>query len=218
LDADDAWHPEKLALQMRALTDNPGLGLVGTAILAWPAESWPVVEREAIPTPTIVPWRRLAVRNYFSASSIVARRSVLDRVGWFDTSLHGVEDHDLWIRIAEVSAVANLDLPLTGYRDVPGSLSKRAAKMEEGMWRIVRKLDERDAWKGQRFLRSKACSYVNHSCAYMYGAAGDLGMAVLRSVQSLLRYPLSFERDEMRTPLERAKRLAGLLLRVLRLR
>ena len=57
---------------------------------------------------------------------------------------------DLWLRVAEVAPTGNLDFPLTGYRDVPGSLSKQARRMEEGMLRIIAKLGERGAWRGRR--------------------------------------------------------------------
>ena len=90
-----------------------------------------------------VPWELLAVRNVFVTSSVLIRRTVLDRVGEFDTRLQGPEDHDLWLRVAEVTRTGNLDVPLTGYRDVPGSLSKQPRRMEEGMLRIIAKLGAR---------------------------------------------------------------------------
>jgi len=218
LDADDVWHPRKVELQVAALAGNSDVGLIGTRRFDWPAETVP--EIPDIASPPVVRVRRegLAVKNRFVTSSVVVRRPILECVGPFDTRLQGPEDHDLWLRVADVSAMANIDLPLTGYRDVPASLSKRAASMEAGMQRILRKLDERGAWRGCRALRRKAYSYVDHSCAYMYGTSGYPGTGMRRTIRSLLRYPLPYRRDEVRTHLERPKLFIINLLRLLRLR
>src|SRR5262249_22986841 len=123
LDADDVWHPRKLDLQLRALAGRADLGLVGTSSFDWPAERLPEPDVLRGGELMVVPWEQLAVRNVFVTSSLLVRRDVLQRVGPFDTRLQGPEDHDLWLRIAEVAEVANLPLPLTGYRYVTGSLS-----------------------------------------------------------------------------------------------
>src|SRR5205085_8827028 len=102
-------------------------------------------------------------RNYLTTSSVVVRREVLDRAGRFDSTLQGPEDRDLWIRVAEAAPIANLDLCLTGYRDVVGSVSKQAERCEAGMLRILSKLDAQKVWRGRWLLRRKAYSYVYHS-------------------------------------------------------
>jgi hypothetical protein len=90
--------------------------------------------------------------------------------------------------------------------------------MEAGMRRILRKLDERGAWRGSRILRRKAYSYVDHSCAYMYGTSGYPGTGMLRSIRSIWLYPVPYRRDEVRTHLERPKLFIINMLRLLRLR
>src|SRR5439155_24940546 len=102
--------------------------------------------------------------------------------------------------VAEVGPVAKLDLPLTGYRSVEGSLGKQAVTMEAGIERIYRKLEERGAWKGHWLLRRKAFSYCRYSCAYLYGAAGNRLTALSRLASSFLWYPLPYRREEVRMP------------------
>ena len=48
----------------------------------------------------------------------------------------------MWIRVVAIAPVATLDLALTGYRSVVGSLSKQADRMREGADLILGKLDE----------------------------------------------------------------------------
>jgi glycosyltransferase involved in cell wall biosynthesis len=218
LDADDVWHTRKIELQVAVLAGNSDVGLIGTRRFDWPATTVPEIPDRVKPPIVPVLRERLAVKNRFVTSSVLVRRPILERVGPFDTGLQGPEDHDLWLRVADVSAVANIDLPLTGYRDVPASLSKRAATMEAGMRRILSKLDARGAWRGNRVLRRKAYSYVDHSCAFMYGTSGYPGTGMLRSIRSLLLYPLPYRRDEVRAHLERPKLFIINMLRLLRFR
>jgi glycosyltransferase involved in cell wall biosynthesis len=213
LDADDVWHPRKLEIQLSFLHARPDFGLLGTGTYPWTGgatREWPGEPGAARLVP--VPWERLVVRNAFATSSVVVRRAVLDRVGEFDTRLQGPEDHDLWLRVAEATPTGNVDFPLTGYRDVPGSLSKHARRMEEGMLRIIAKLGERGAWRGRSLLRCKACSMVYHQSAYMYGQVGAHMTAVGRSLRSLACYPWPYRSGECKVAFERPKWLARSLL------
>jgi hypothetical protein len=143
----------------------------------------------------------------------VIRRNVLAAVGEFDLMLQGPEDRDLWLRVAETAAVAKLTLPLTGYRDVPGSVSKQAERCETDMLRILRKLDDRKVWDGRWVLRRKAYGYVYHSCAYLHEAAGGYRRALRCSLKSFGWYPLPYRRGEVKCRAERPKRAILNLLR-----
>jgi glycosyltransferase involved in cell wall biosynthesis len=217
LDADDVWHPRKIELQVKALTENPDLGLLGTGTFDWPAPVVPEAKGPLSGAVARVPWHQLVVKNYFTTSSVLVRHNLVTKVGLFDSALSVAEDHDLWLRLAEVSTVANLDLPLTGYRSVPGSLSQRAKAMDAGMHRLLRKLDQRKVWDGKRLLRRKAFSYLHYSCAYMYGAEGRQKMALRNVLRSLAWYPFPYRRSEVRMSLARPKTLLIILLRMLRM-
>jgi glycosyltransferase involved in cell wall biosynthesis len=214
LDSDDVWHPRKLERQMAAFDRHADLGLLGTAMFEWPAAAFPGAGDNLESTVTRVSWPDLVVRNYLVTSSVVVRRTLLERAGEFDTRMQGPEDRDLWLRVAEHAAVGNLDEPLTGYRSVEGSLSKRPAACAAGMQRLLQKLDERNVWQGRWLLRRKAYSYVHHSCAYVYAAAGRPRTAVAKSLRSLVWYPIPYRRREVGVPFERVLRLIVNLLRV----
>jgi glycosyltransferase involved in cell wall biosynthesis len=219
LDADDVWHPQKLALQMQVLAARPDLGFLSTQRFPWPAPGYPEIDGadpQAFLVP--IPWSRLVVQNLLDTSSIVCRREVLEAVGPFDTRMQGPEDHDLWVRIAEVAPITHLNLPLMGYRQVPGSLSKQADRMWAHKHIMLRKLDERKAWGQHRLLRRKAYSYVNYSCSYIYAEAGRHGMALLCLLRSLARFPLPYARDEVPTTWARPKSSIIAVLRLLGLR
>jgi glycosyltransferase involved in cell wall biosynthesis len=206
LDADDVWHSRKLEIQIECLRRHTEMGLIGTETVDWPSQGFPEFANSTM-LPTVIRLDDLVVKNLFVTSSVVVRRSVLDRVGDFDRALHGPEDYDLWLRVAQASVVANLPLPLTGYRNVPGSLGKRAFSMEEGMRIILQKLEAAGVFSGRTMLRRKAWSYLYASCGYMYGAERRHGTALKLLTKSLLLYPCPYRRREVRMPLVRLRLL-----------
>jgi len=213
LDADDVWHPRKLELQAEAIRQRPDVGLLGTRAGDVHGVGTSV-ERE----PRLAPleWTELAVKNHFTASSVMVRRELLELVGGFDTELHGPEDYDLWLRVTEMTRSALLDTELVGYREVPGSLGRRARSMEHGLSRVLAKMDERSVWGARRVLRRKARSYCKFSCAYMFTTSGEHFEALRRLVESVVLYPLPYRRKEVRVPMARARLLLRVTLRCVR--
>jgi glycosyltransferase involved in cell wall biosynthesis len=232
LDADDAWHPQKLERQLQAFARFPDAGLVGTEIWEGPTPGdFPVAngdkgaggEKGSVPqekhrdqTPLRVDWvplQRLVVKNCFTTSSVMVRRQLLERVGSFDPQLHGPEDYDLWLRIAEVAKIGILRTRLTYHRTIPGTLGNQVATMEAGMERILHKLDGRGAWQGRPLLRRKAYSYFHYSCALMHRKVGNRGAALARLVRSVAWYPWPYRRSEVRIRMARPKVLLMTLVR-----
>jgi len=149
---------------------------------------------------------------------VVVRRSVLDRAGPFDTQLQGPEDRDLWLRVAGFATLANIELRLTGYRQVEGSVSKQAARCEAGMRAILGKLEASGVLRGRPLLRRRAYSYVNNSCSILHAAEGRLGRALWMNLASLAWYPWPYDRQVADVRFERPKRLAVAVMRVLGLK
>ncbi|APW59898.1 glycosyltransferase family 2 protein [Paludisphaera borealis] len=217
LDADDVWHPRKLEMQLAVFDGRPDLGLLGTGQFDWPTTAFPEVDPNDSGPLIPVTWWQLAVKNYLTTSSVVARRRVLDLAGDFDTKMQGPEDRDLWLRVAEVAPIAYLNRPLTGYRIVPGSVSQQAQVCQAGMLRILQKLDDRRSWRGRWLVRRKAYSYVYHACSYLHSLQKRYPTALAFALKSLVWYPIPFRRGEL-TPCERPRRAAVIFLRMLRLK
>jgi hypothetical protein len=86
------------------------------------------------------------------------------------------------------------------------------------MLRVLHKLDARHAWKGHWLLRRKAYSWVEHTAGFLYSAYGDLGEALKHSLGCFITYPLPYRRSETITWFERPKRLAMIVLRLLKIK
>jgi len=125
LDADDLWHPEKLAKQVRALTAQPDVGLVYTLADTIDPAGNRLQKSGRLPTHSGRVFDQLLRSNFIINSSVLLRRSLLMKVGLFDTHLpvFGSEDWDLWLRIARQYPVCVVDRELTFYRVHPENTS-----------------------------------------------------------------------------------------------
>ena len=122
------------------------------------------------------------------------------------------------MRMVEMAPIARLALPLTGYRFVPGSLSQQLKGVRDGGMRILKKLDEGQAWKSRWLLRRKAYGFFHYQCAYEYNANGQFATAILELLKSLAWYPLPFQVKDAGGRCGRPKRLMVYGMRMLGLK
>jgi glycosyltransferase involved in cell wall biosynthesis len=116
LDDDDTRLPNSLDVQVQALESSPQAALVyGQAIVG---------DDDGRPTAQMYPascargnlfWV-LMQQNFIPCGSAVFRRSCLLRVGLLDQDLAGVDDWDLWVRLAELYPVEVVDHPVIVWR------------------------------------------------------------------------------------------------------
>ena len=109
MDADDVSHPERLARQVHFLDRHPEVGLLGTAFYKVD-RAGRIQVRAAFPSDDRSLKRQLTRESVFLHPTVVFRRRLLDRTGPYRR--HEAEDYDLWLRMSERSAVANLEAPL----------------------------------------------------------------------------------------------------------
>ena len=139
VDADDLWHPAKLALQLARFDEQPDLGVVFTHLENFLS---PDVEADAAPALDPAP-----VPGYTSVT-MLARRDVFTRVGPLDESLAHGNDRDWFCRAVEAGvALAMLPDVLVRRRLHGGNRSaQHAARSRAEYLRILkRSLDRRRA-------------------------------------------------------------------------
>jgi glycosyltransferase involved in cell wall biosynthesis len=162
LDSDDAWLPDKLALQAEALEQHPGLRLCHTE------EIW---MRNGV---RVNPMRKHAKQGgrifqrclplcVISPSSVVLHKSLFEKYGDFDTNLPACEDYDLWLRLCAREEVLFLERPLTvKYGGHADQLSRRYWGMDrfrvQALVKILRSasLNEADRQAALAVLIEKA--------------------------------------------------------------
>lgn len=116
LDDDDLRLAGSLDLQLEALASTPDAALVyGQALIA---------DQSGIVTGDFYPKRcpqgdvfwELLGQNFIPCGTVIFRRSHLFQVGLLDQSVPGIDDWDLWIRIASLYRVLALEQPVMIWR------------------------------------------------------------------------------------------------------
>jgi hypothetical protein len=148
-DQDDFSLPDRLARQVAYLEAHRACALVGT---------WAEIRREDTatgrehrhPADNATLKYELLLNNPFVHSSVMIRKSVLDRVGGYSTERdrQPPEDYELWSRIARQYEVSNLPEVLHVYREIQDSMSRQGPS--PFMKRLITISAENIAWAAQR--------------------------------------------------------------------
>ncbi|HEY0100841.1 MAG TPA: glycosyltransferase family A protein [Pyrinomonadaceae bacterium] len=116
LDDDDLRLPGSLDPQLAALASDPRAGFIyGQAILSG-REGAAEEDRYPACCPQGDIFFRLLVQNFIPCGSVVFRRACLSRVGLLDDALAGIDDWDLWLRIAALYPVIAVEQPVVRWR------------------------------------------------------------------------------------------------------
>jgi glycosyltransferase involved in cell wall biosynthesis len=123
LDADDVALPDRFARQLAALDADPALGVLGTG--AEEIDAAGRVVGTVVPPLDDAAIRRALIRaNPFIHSSVVFRRAAFEAAGGYDPAFPVAQDYDLWMRMSEVTRMANLAAPLVRRRLTPAMVSR----------------------------------------------------------------------------------------------
>jgi glycosyltransferase involved in cell wall biosynthesis len=128
-DHDDLADPNRISKQVEFLDSHPECALIGTRAAIWVGDT-PSGRFHDHPIEDKILRFELLFNNPFVHSSVMMRKSALDRVGTYtiDPLRQPPEDYELWSRIARHYFVANLPERLTVYREVPSSISRVSAQ------------------------------------------------------------------------------------------
>ena len=132
LDADDAMFPQRLSLQVEFLRAHPECVAVGSRALVVDAEGRPTRIVGNLFSHEEIDAAHLAGRGGALGNPMATfRRGVALSIGGYLEGLHTTgEDHDLWLRMAEVGRLANLPEVLIRYRIHGANVSLSAADRE----------------------------------------------------------------------------------------
>lgn len=115
IDADDKAHPDRLRLQLEFLKRHPTTLLVVSDACGID-EDGNVLWHTHLPGNGVeVAWRLLFYNCIVHSSVMFRAREVLD-LGGYDAHLAYAQDYSTWIRVARISRIGVLRLPLVQYR------------------------------------------------------------------------------------------------------
>ncbi len=135
-DADNAWLPDKLSLQVPCFRDRPELGVVYGDVQ--------FMDDAGRDLPTPRPHRpsgritgRLLADNFVPFNTALVPRRILEEVGGFDETLSMAIDYDLWLRISVRYEFLHLDRVLARYRIWGGQMSHRTGERLDNAFRMM---------------------------------------------------------------------------------
>lgn len=125
LDSDDLFAPEALQRTMdNILSYGQQCGAFFHAVREFDDETGDTIVlriQDLEQKPTDI-FEQLVHKNFITTSSVTLRKSLIAEVGFFDTSLHGVEDYMMWLRISKRTSWVYCKEVLTEYRVRKASL------------------------------------------------------------------------------------------------
>jgi glycosyltransferase involved in cell wall biosynthesis len=148
---DDTWLPGKLSRQvamMESAADSVGVVYSDAYQINDHGERLPDMFMDGYRRFLAVPEgdlkERLVVGNFIPAMTTLIRRTVYERVGYYDELLL-FEDWDFWLRVAEHFTFAFSPYPSANYRILPTSMARTmlgqaSARSDETYARINRKI------------------------------------------------------------------------------
>ena len=92
LDSDDEWLPLKLERQLEVFNSNMNISFLGGLI-----EETCSNKKELID----IPLSKLIFKNYFQPSTILFKKEIIDKIGYFEESQRYAEEGNYFIRISK---------------------------------------------------------------------------------------------------------------------
>ncbi|HKE57304.1 MAG TPA: glycosyltransferase family A protein [Pyrinomonadaceae bacterium] len=188
LDDDDLRLPDTLDRQASMLQSKPDAGFVFGQALIDDGSGNPPTDYYPRHCPQGDVLAQLLTQNFIPCGSVVFRRSCLFRVGLLDASIPGIDDWDLWIRIASLYPVQAVAQPVMIWRKsspTSGQGTSHADRMVvlstrqfQNKWsKIARVRVESDEARQQisrQFSRNMGCHLlVEASRSLSYGRLGE---------------------------------------------
>ena len=128
LDSDDYWENDKLSIQVNYLNDHLSAGIVYCNGVACGPDNeflYDIYSDEHVEKndPSLI----LLNCYLFLPTNSLVRTSVFRKAGYFDEKLRAGQDHDMLLRIVEISEIAYINKKVFSYRRHGGSISENHA-------------------------------------------------------------------------------------------
>lgn len=124
LDSDDEWLNYKIEKQLSVFSQNPEIGFVGGLITEPTTDA---------PKTITIPLSKLIFKNYFQPSTVMFKKEVIAKVGFFDETQNYAEEGNYFMRIANnyTCTLLNEQLILYGQGKVGFGVSGLSANLKE---------------------------------------------------------------------------------------
>jgi len=125
MDSDDIAHPDRFRLQLKKMTGQPQIGVLGAQIRFIVGQTKP----PKVPLKHSDIGYRMNWSNALNHPTVVFRREVVLAAGGYDAALECAQDYDLWMRLFFSTRLENMPEVLLDYRvhESQNSSTRRAS-------------------------------------------------------------------------------------------
>jgi hypothetical protein len=190
MDADDVALPSRFAAQVSYLRAHPDIAVVGSMITLIDAAGATIRDIDYPKAPADVERFLVEIGCALAHPAVMARRDAMLSVGGYRDLFQHAEDYDLWLRMAERYALANLSERLLLYRqhDTKGSFrhatAQRLATHVARLCAKVRRAGQPDPLAGQLALLALSLADLDR-----FALGAEERAAILRDVESATASP-----------------------------
>lgn len=135
IDADDVNLPRRLEQQIEFLYRNPEVAVVGSQMYCIDAKGEKRKHLYSVPLSHNDIVHAMLIKNSIAHPTVLFKKSFVLKAGNYQ-SFPNVEDYDLWLRLAKIAKLANIDQPLVCYRVHDKSETQMAHARREIAYRL----------------------------------------------------------------------------------
>jgi glycosyltransferase involved in cell wall biosynthesis len=135
-DADDESVARRFEVQMRALSKNDEIGIIGSATILRNSNNEVVGSYSYPETPIASQWQTL-FKTPLAHSTIIAKKQLIIDAGGYDKNYKYAEDYELWTRAIGLGKIISLPEKLIYYSVEGGVSEKRRSEQDKMHIRIA---------------------------------------------------------------------------------
>jgi len=210
LDDDDLRLPNSIDAQVNLLEAQPDAGMIYGRALYGDEQCLPKGGSYPDECPQGDIFWQVMQWNFVPCLTVIFRRACLERVGLLDESAAGVDDWDLWVRIAELYPVLATEQAVAIWRQPTATsgqfsfraerMHRRARRLHRDKWlRLPRSMEAHDEHRSQasRAFADRATQQMFWEAVSRFKAGRSLDSIRLAFEMARL-YPLTVVRNALR--------------------
>jgi glycosyltransferase involved in cell wall biosynthesis len=115
IDCDDLMEKNRVEIQIKCLANEEAIVCIGSQLQIIDSTG-AELRLTHYPTESNSIEKSLKIRNVIAHPSVMYRREAVFAAGLYRSEFNGAEDYDLWLRLAKIGKIINIQTPLTKYR------------------------------------------------------------------------------------------------------
>lgn len=186
LDSDDVWMDNYLKEQVKFLEDNPSIDVVCRPLYIFEDATKEYIKIIGSQIPVDSSIQKRILEGGIPPSGVLAKRKCFNNI-FFDRSLKGDEDIELWFRLSQNNTIQYINFPLGRYRRHGNNWTSSPERVLFGHLKVCKKIYQFNLSEELKNLLLDRISRTRYQLASFYFKEKKMGKAILNYALSKLR-------------------------------